>query len=94
MLQSSLTKSLRLYSTKAARNRQALERIIRVDHAGELGADRIYAGQMAVLGMCYFDITVRCIFILSITNIPFILQQSPFSAPPSLHTTRHFFTIG
>lgn len=26
------------------------ERIIRVDHAGELGADRIYAGQMAVLG--------------------------------------------
>ncbi|XP_063242819.1 5-demethoxyubiquinone hydroxylase, mitochondrial [Bacillus rossius redtenbacheri] len=24
--------------------------IIRVDHAGELGADRIYAGQMAVLG--------------------------------------------
>ncbi|XP_027218406.2 5-demethoxyubiquinone hydroxylase, mitochondrial isoform X2 [Penaeus vannamei] len=50
MLQSSLTKSLRLYSTKAARNRQALERIIRVDHAGELGADRIYAGQMAVLG--------------------------------------------
>ncbi|XP_033630767.1 5-demethoxyubiquinone hydroxylase, mitochondrial-like [Asterias rubens] len=27
-----------------------LDRIIRVDHAGELGADRIYAGQMAVLG--------------------------------------------
>ena len=26
------------------------DRIIRVDHAGELGADRIYAGQMAVLG--------------------------------------------
>ncbi|XP_042887214.1 5-demethoxyubiquinone hydroxylase, mitochondrial-like isoform X2 [Penaeus japonicus] len=50
MLQSSFTQSLRLYSTKVARNRQALERIIRVDHAGELGADRIYAGQMAVLG--------------------------------------------
>uniref|UniRef100_A0A8R1EMA3 5-demethoxyubiquinone hydroxylase, mitochondrial n=1 Tax=Caenorhabditis japonica TaxID=281687 RepID=A0A8R1EMA3_CAEJA len=30
--------------------RQALiEKIIRVDHAGELGADRIYAGQLAVL---------------------------------------------
>ncbi|CAG9768664.1 unnamed protein product [Ceutorhynchus assimilis] len=28
----------------------ALDEIIRVDHAGELGADRIYAGQMAVLG--------------------------------------------
>ncbi|KAI5710610.1 hypothetical protein M8J76_002375 [Diaphorina citri] len=27
-----------------------LDEIIRVDHAGELGADRIYAGQMAVLG--------------------------------------------
>ncbi|XP_061709330.1 5-demethoxyubiquinone hydroxylase, mitochondrial [Cydia pomonella] len=27
-----------------------LDKIIRVDHAGELGADRIYAGQMAVLG--------------------------------------------
>ncbi|KAK5966163.1 hypothetical protein GCK32_007807, partial [Trichostrongylus colubriformis] len=34
--------------TPAAR-RALLERIIRVDHAGELGADRIYAGQMAVL---------------------------------------------
>lgn len=27
-----------------------LHEIIRVDHAGELGADRIYAGQMAILG--------------------------------------------
>jgi len=26
------------------------DRIIRIDHAGEFGADRIYAGQMAVLG--------------------------------------------
>ncbi|VEN45284.1 unnamed protein product [Callosobruchus maculatus] len=31
-------------------DRATLEQIIRVDHAGELGADRIYAGQMAVLG--------------------------------------------
>ncbi|XP_072124902.1 5-demethoxyubiquinone hydroxylase, mitochondrial [Mobula birostris] len=30
--------------------RQMLGRIIRVDHAGEYGANRIYAGQMAVLG--------------------------------------------
>ena len=30
--------------------RDALERIIRVDHAGEYGASRIYAGQLAVLG--------------------------------------------
>ncbi|MEX2642044.1 MAG: demethoxyubiquinone hydroxylase family protein, partial [Acetobacterales bacterium] len=27
-----------------------LERLIRVDHAGEYGAERIYAGQLAVLG--------------------------------------------
>ncbi len=27
-----------------------IDRILRVDHAGEFGADRIYAGQMAVLG--------------------------------------------
>lgn len=28
-----------------------LDGLIRVNHAGELGADRIYAGQMAVLGV-------------------------------------------
>jgi len=31
-------------------NRQILEEIIRVDHAGELGATKIYAGQIAVFG--------------------------------------------
>lgn len=30
--------------------KQIRDRIIRVDHAGEFGANRIYAGQMAVLG--------------------------------------------
>ncbi len=30
--------------------REILERMIRVDHAGEYGATRIYAGQLAVLG--------------------------------------------
>jgi 3-demethoxyubiquinol 3-hydroxylase len=30
--------------------RERLERMIRVDHAGEYGATRIYAGQLAVLG--------------------------------------------
>ncbi|KAH7986241.1 hypothetical protein HPB49_026067 [Dermacentor silvarum] len=32
------------------RRRHLYDRILRVDHAGELGADRIYAGQMCVLG--------------------------------------------
>ncbi len=31
-------------------DRQYLERVVRVDHAGEYGAKRIYAGQLAVLG--------------------------------------------
>lgn len=32
------------------RSRELVDKIIRVDHAGELGADRIYQGQLAVLG--------------------------------------------
>ena len=34
----------------ATRPHPSIDRMIRVDHAGERGADRIYAGQMAVLG--------------------------------------------
>lgn len=37
-------------SNKRCQEKATIDRIIRVDHAGELGADRIYAGQMAVLG--------------------------------------------
>ncbi|GFS03418.1 5-demethoxyubiquinone hydroxylase, mitochondrial [Elysia marginata] len=36
-------------SVKKAKTRKLLDKIIRVDHAGEFGADRIYAGQLAVL---------------------------------------------
>lgn len=45
--------SLRLCSTRVSLegiNKPVIDRIIRVDHAGEYGANRIYAGQMAVLG--------------------------------------------
>lgn len=35
---------------KAVIRQQTLDRFLRVDHAGEYGADRIYAGQAAVLG--------------------------------------------
>lgn len=31
-----------------------VDEFIRVDHAGELGADQIYAGQMAILGKAIF----------------------------------------
>jgi len=36
-----------------------IDEIIRVDHAGELGADRIYAGQMAVLGNGKMGATIK-----------------------------------
>lgn len=34
----------------SSRPSNMVDKFVRVDHAGELGADRIYAGQMAVLG--------------------------------------------
>lgn len=36
-------------SSYSSRPDEMVDRIIRVDHAGEYGADRIYAGQLAVL---------------------------------------------
>ncbi|XP_014218404.1 5-demethoxyubiquinone hydroxylase, mitochondrial isoform X2 [Copidosoma floridanum] len=47
--------SIRFISTNSAaplrtKKGRLLDSVIRVDHAGEYGADRIYAGQMAVLG--------------------------------------------
>ncbi len=36
-----------------------IERIIRVDHAGEIGAERIYAGQLAILGKRKSAATIR-----------------------------------
>ncbi|KRY91068.1 Ubiquinone biosynthesis protein COQ7 -like protein [Trichinella pseudospiralis] len=42
-------KIVRGFCTETNRQRM-LDRIIRVDHAGELGAARIYAGQLFVLG--------------------------------------------
>ena len=48
-------------STSAATSASGkiLDSIIRVDHAGELGADRIYAGQMAVLGKTTVGPTIQ-----------------------------------
>lgn len=39
-----------LVSPKESREKTIRDRFLRVDHAGEVGTDRIYAGQMAVLG--------------------------------------------
>jgi 3-demethoxyubiquinol 3-hydroxylase len=45
--------------SKTSRPSALIERILRVDHAGELGADRIYAGQMAVLGNTKVGPTIK-----------------------------------
>ncbi|PSN43062.1 5-demethoxyubiquinone hydroxylase [Blattella germanica] len=52
MFRSPLTRFLSTSTGARSINRSSpeIQSIIRVDHAGELGADRIYAGQMAVLG--------------------------------------------
>lgn len=53
--------------------KRMLDRFLRVDHAGEYGANRIYAGQMAVLGRsrtgpliqvhpCFVSSTAYCSF--------------------------------
>ena len=44
---------------RVGRPRPNIDKIIRVDHAGELGADRIYAGQMAVLGKTSVGPTIQ-----------------------------------
>ena len=43
-------KSNKITSNVLKTDRQILEEIIRVDHAGELGATKIYAGQISVFG--------------------------------------------
>lgn len=45
--------------THVKRANPNVDRIIRVDHAGELGADRIYAGQMAILGRTSVGPTIQ-----------------------------------
>ena len=49
-----LSSQSKYYSIKSerrekARQKKLVSKILRVDHAGEIGADRIYAGQLAVL---------------------------------------------
>ncbi|XP_037067974.1 5-demethoxyubiquinone hydroxylase, mitochondrial-like [Pollicipes pollicipes] len=54
-----LSSTQKFYSTVASRPCKTVDRILRVDHAGELGADRIYAGQMAVLGNTSIGKTIQ-----------------------------------
>lgn len=54
-------KFIEFYKSLSEESKIALDRIIRVDHAGEFGADRIYAGQMAVLGRTSIGPTIQVI---------------------------------
>ncbi|CAD7089777.1 unnamed protein product [Hermetia illucens] len=49
-------KNVRLFNQRVS---PLTDEIIRVDHAGELGADRIYAGQMAILGKTEVGPTIK-----------------------------------
>lgn len=55
--------SLTSFEVKPEQKTRALiDKIIRVDQAGELAADRIYAGQMAVLGRTDVGPTIQVNF--------------------------------
>ena len=45
-----------------ARQKKLVSKILRVDHAGELGADRIYAGQLAVLNGSEYGPVIQVIY--------------------------------
>lgn len=46
--------------------RSLVDRIIRVDHAGELGANRIYQGQLAILGRSHVGPKIKVFFELNL----------------------------
>lgn len=57
-----LISTARAMSQHAPRPSPMVDKFVRVDHAGELGADRIYAGQMAVLGR-RIEMNVKLMFL-------------------------------
>jgi demethoxyubiquinone hydroxylase (CLK1/Coq7/Cat5 family) len=54
------------------KTKELIDKIIRVDQAGELAADRIYAGQMAVLGRTDVGPTIQ-VYSLLIEQLKSIL---------------------
>jgi len=47
------------------KTKKLIDKIIRVDQAGELAADRIYAGQMAILGRTDVGPTIQVYYLLN-----------------------------
>lgn len=62
--QQMLRVTTRAMSQHASRPSSMVDKFVRVDHAGELGADRIYAGQMAVLGAKELSALLKLVFIV------------------------------
>ena len=54
-----LVSATRQQTTCAVRPHPVIDRTIRIDHAGEYGANRIYAGQYAVLGRTHVGPVVQ-----------------------------------
>ncbi|KRX85653.1 Ubiquinone biosynthesis protein COQ7 -like protein [Trichinella sp. T6] len=63
-------KIVRGFCTETNRQR-LLDRIIRVDHAGELGAARIYAGQLFILRQRPLAMTIQWMFIRKVSILPY-----------------------
>lgn len=85
---SSTTRHFSSESSSAKNERKLKElrdRIIRVDHAGEYGANRIYAGQMAVLGMSLIRHLLRNLLEPKISKIRLFLSGNTKSGPLIQH---------
>ena len=65
-----LSSQSKYYSVKSerrekARQKKLVSKILRVDHAGELGTDRIYGGQLAVLKGTEYGPVIQVIYNIS-----------------------------
>ena len=72
--------------TLSSRPHTAVDRIIRVSHAGEFGADRIYAGQAAVLGNSSVGPMIKVIEGVFVFLCPLIIQWD--ITPVTMERTR------
>lgn len=73
--------------TRVTRAKPHIDRIVRVDHAGELGADRIYAGQMAVLGRTSVGPTIQ---VLSLYHLGYVIGRPPHTVLQNMFSTFDF----
>ena len=56
-------------SESSGRPRPTVDRVVRVSHAGEYTANRIYEGQMSVLGDSSIGTTIQVVIAVSCTTV-------------------------